>query len=351
MPLAPYSCLEVSYLRSRPMRNYAVIVMLWNYTVIVMLSPPITTRPVVAIVGNQLLVNSQPLLGLQDCLSSIAADGGLGFDGGCRRAAGDCDGPDQIGERFTDLVTYSRAYRAAGFNLFRVGRGGACNPNDPDALVPIMKTLRADGWALWISLYNPDDPLIGTPAGIEYLDTLHSKFAPYVDVWEIASEARPARAWLTEAAARLRNLDAAYGRQIPITTSWNDEDYGPSVDINSPHWYTAFPDIPAAMHGQISAEFFKMTNKPLVFGEIGNSGQNWSRQNVARVSDFVRTARAEGVGVIFWNTSNAKDYQSESANVYLGPDERAAIASIVNAGRPPRSIGQPLPVGRGRHGK
>src|SRR5215831_13046209 len=85
------------------------------------------TRPagaqVVTIVDNQVRIDGRRVVGIADCLSSPGP--GPGFDGGCRRAVGDCLGPDAIGEHFTDWPTYSAAYRAAGFNVFRAGRGGA----------------------------------------------------------------------------------------------------------------------------------------------------------------------------------------------------------------------------------
>src|SRR5262249_48297387 len=139
---------------------------------------------VVRVVNNQVRIDGRRIVGIVDCLSSPGP--GPGFDGGCRRAAGDCLGPDSVGERFVNWATYSAAYRAAGFNSFRAGRGGACSPSNPDLIVPILQQLKHDGWAVWVSLFSSDDPLLDTPAGLAYVDELHAKFSPYTDIWEIA---------------------------------------------------------------------------------------------------------------------------------------------------------------------
>jgi hypothetical protein len=133
-----------------------------------------------------------------------------------------------------------------------------------------------------------------------------------------------------------------------VSHSWNEPAYADIVDINSPHFYTADPDVSGAMHAAINAEWQKMPGKPLVFGETGNAVQNWSHASVQRIHDFITTALQNNVGIIFWNTSNAKDYLSESANVYLGPAERAEVARITAGLGPiatptptPRTINQP----------
>jgi hypothetical protein len=294
----------------------------------------------VVIDGNRISVGGRPMMGLNDCFSSIPPDGGLGFDGGCRGAAGDCDGPDSVGEKFIPLPSYSKAYRAVGFNTFRVGRGGACNPSDPVLLASYMRQLKSDGWTIWTSLFFFNDPLIDSEQGIAYLDTLYANFSPYTDVWEITGEAAPSVLWFSRIVQRIHQLDPLHR---PITTSWNDASYAAFVDINSPHQYFGPDDIPGALHNSISAEYNKMPNKPVVYGEIGNTGQNWSHQNVAHLHDFIATALAEGVGLLFWNTSNAKDYQHPvAANIYLGPDERAEVARLLGAATvPPRIINQP----------
>lgn len=292
--------------------------------------------------GGQVLVDGRLVIGVNDCLSSIIPDGGLGMDGGCRRAAGDCDGPDSVGEKFAPLAVYSKTYHDAGFNTFRVSRGGACNPSDPDLLATYMRQLKADGWVIWVSLFPTGDPLIGTPQGLAYLDVLYDKFSPFVDIWEVTNEDRPPVVWFSQVVQRIRQRDS---KHRPIATSWNDASYAAFVDINSPHWYYGGSDIPDALHNSISSEFQKMPGKPIVYGEIGNSGQNWSKQNVARLHDFILTAFSEGVGLMFWNTSNAKDYQSDAANIYLGPEERAEVQRMLGIVSlpPPRHLPSPVP--------
>jgi hypothetical protein len=283
----------------------------------------------VVIDGNRISVGGKPVIGLNDCLSSIVPDGGLGFDGGCRRAAGDCDGPDSVGEKFVPLSAYSKAYKAAGFNTFRVQRGGACNPADPEVLAPYMQTLKSDGWTIWFNLYDVSDPIFSlTPQQAAIVTkNLVQRLSPYVDIWEIGNEASPSVALVQAIADAIRQNDPLHR---PISTSWNDASYAFAVDINSPHQYFGPDDIPTALHNSISFEYSKMPGKPIVYGEIGNTGQNWSHQNVAHIHDFVATALAEGVGLLFWNTSNSKDYQNAAAaNIYLGPEERAEVLRLV----------------------
>ncbi len=305
---------------------------------------------VVDVSGGQVRVDGKLVLGINDCFNSIPVDGGLGFDGGCRRAAGDCDGPDGVGEKFAPLVVYSKAYRDAGFNTFRVSRGGACNPADPEVLIPYMRQLKLDGWAVWLSLYDVNDAIFGTeftrpltPAESAIVTkNLVQRFSPYVDIWEVSNEARPSVDWVLAVTDAIRANDPLHR---PISISWNDASYASFVDLNSPHWYSADPDIPEALHNSMSLEFQKMPSKPIVYGEIGNSGQNWSKKNVSRVHDFIVTAFSEGVGLIFWNTSNSRDYQAEAANIYLGPEERAEVQRLLGIvpTPPPRHLPSPVP--------
>lgn len=296
----------------------------------------------VTIEFNSIRVEGKPLVGIQDCLLSLPVEGGLGFDGGCRSDAGDCDGPDAIGEKFSPLGTYSRAYRQAGFNTFRIGRGN-CASRNPEDLIPVMKQLRADGWAIWVTLYNVDDPMLSASPeeAADFTESLVGSFYNYVDVWEVTNEARPTLRWFQAVVAEIRECDKLHR---PIAQSWNDSAYESLVDINSAHWYTGDPDIPTAFHNQISSEYFKMPGKPLVFSELGNSGQNWSLQNANRVHDFVLTALVEDVGFIFWNTSNAKDYQAGAANIYLGPEERAVVVRLTGGDTPPPPAPRHLPT-------
>jgi hypothetical protein len=278
--------------------------------------------------GTRITVDGKRIVGINDCLF-----GYWGFDGGCRSYQGDCDGPDQIGERFTTLDDYSRAYRDAGFNTFRSGRGD-CSPQSINQILPILAKLKTDGWVVWFSLFPANDPLLNTPAGLFYLEALHAELSPYVDIWEICGEARPSVQWTADAAARLRALDAAAGHPRFIATSFNDSAYGPYVDINSPHWYYGGPDIPSAFFNVIQQEYLKMPGKPIVFGEAGNQGQNWSKQNLNRLTDFLTTSYQQNAGIIFWNTSNARDYvNADAANIYLGAEERALTKRLLAAER------------------
>lgn len=296
----------------------------------------------VTITGNQIRVDGRPVVGIQDYLPSIATEGGLGFDGGCRRAVGDCDGPDAIGERFAPLSVYSPAYRHAGFNVWRVAVGANTDGLPVEQLIPILKQLKADGWVTWVTLYSANDPILrATPEDAAvYTEHLVGFLYNYTDIWEVCGEVSPPLPWFQAVVAEIRECDRL---NRPISQSFNDEVYGPYVDINSPHWYYGGPDIPGDFHNQISLEYFKQTNHPLVFGELGNSGQNWSKQNVARVHDFLATALGEGTGIIFFNTSNAKDYTAGAANIYLGPEERAEVARLLGVivPPPPRTINQP----------
>jgi len=68
--------------------------------------------------------------------------------------------------------------------------------------------------------------------------------------------------------------------------------------------------------------------KPVIFGEQGNAGQNWDDRSALRMRIRSWTAFFNEGSLIFWNSSFAKDYQARAANIYLGPPERMYIANL-----------------------
>ncbi len=308
-------------------------------------------------------------LGITDCVLDINQNGtpmdDFGLDGELRPPG------VHIHENLVDAETYFRAYGEAGFNLFRwsvdncsftlydriAPEGNVYNENAGKWGDQLVQVARANGMRVYLTIFGFNPPYLedstneGGMAAVERaIAYVVNRYGAYVDFWELMNEARPRRrasdGWYERIVPYLRGIDP-YAR--PISTSWErpDLDY---IDILSPHWYANEPRLESdvAMAAQIDNFRRRRRNaqRPIIFGEQGNAQQNWDEESAERMRIRTWSAFFNAAGLIFFNTSFAKDFRSgnSASNIYLGVEERgyisihAAFASELDADIRPLTV-------------
>ena len=285
-----------------------------------------------------------PAIGLGDCILDSDHSGSpldnWGLDGGFRET-----GQHEAG-RGVDMDTYFSTYGSAGFNLFRWSVDN-CSFKLWDEISPsgnryleregqwgdeLVAKLREHGFRVYMVIFGFEPPFAQDAQDPEKMDAVKryvkyvvDRYGAYVDFWELMNEATADNAWYTIVANYLRSIDP-YGHLI--STSWEKPEH-PAIEITSPHWYQKEGEYDSDTVTAHRIENWKGFNKPIIFGEQGNTGQNWDERSALRMR--LRSWSAffnEGV-LIFWNTSGFRDYRNESAaNLYLGPEERGYVRAL-----------------------
>ena len=286
-------------------------------------------------------------IGIGDCFHDWDKNGtphdNWGYDGDFR-PAGQHDGRD------TTLEVYMNAYgvNEAGFNLFRWSIDNCAfnlyytiTTTSNNYLVQqgmwgdsLVQSLRKNGIRLWTTFFgfNPPFPdLTGNNSPQEiaierYIRYVVARYGAYTDIWELYNEATTPDHWIYEIVPYLNSIDP-YNRLV--TVSWEKPNLS-VIDINAPHWYEKESEFVSDQRAWEMITSRKSWNKPIIFGEQGNSVQNWDSRSALRMR--IRswtTFFAEGM-FIFWNLSGVKDYFSGAANIYLGPEERRYIRAMQN---------------------
>jgi len=285
-------------------------------------------------------------VGFEDCVLDFNGDGtplnDFGLDGGFYPQ-------NALGKR-VDLNTYMTAYgdTGAGFNLFRwttdncsfrlyntiTTTGNTYLTQEGMYGDTLVESLRANKIRIWLTFFGP--PVFSnidgsTPledAAIErYLKYIVARYGAYVDIWELFNESSATDYYYNTISAYIRSIDP-FHRLISVS----DERPALScIDIDSPHWYEKESEFQSDARAYTMITSRKSFNKPIIFGEQGNSVQNWDTLSAVRMRLRTWTSFfAEGM-LIFWNTSYAKNYlQPISANIYLGPQERGYIRALQN---------------------
>ncbi len=284
-------------------------------------------------------------IGIGDCILGVNEGSPLdnfGFDGDVRNTSY----PE--GWR-TDMETYMTAYGAAGFNLFRwsvdncaFGLYQTIDPSGNRYLQQeglygdqLAQSLRQHGIRNYMVIFGFLPPFpngSGNAAEMDaikrYVKYVVDRYGAYVDFWELMNESPNPPitiddGWYIQVANYLREVDPY---DHPISTSWQRPDLS-VIDINSPHWYAKENEFESDLATLDQIKFFKgHPNKPIIFGEQGNSEQNWDERSALRMRIRSWTAFFNEAVLIFWNTSCCKDSQGGVAsNIYLGPEERGYI--------------------------
>jgi len=283
-------------------------------------------------------------IGFEDCVLDFNGNGtpldDFGFDGGFHP-------PNTLGDR-TTLQKYMTAYGKDGarFNLFRWTTDNcsfrlynAISESGNTYLAPegmfgdtLVRSLRANGIRLWLTFFGPPvfgDMTAATPmqeAAVErYIAYVVARYGAYTDIWELFNESSASSYYYTAISAYIRSIDP-YHRLISVS---DERPQLPAIDINSPHWYEKEPELESDDRAWTMITGEKKYNKLIMYGEQGNSVQNWDTLSSVRMRLRAWTAFfAEGT-LIFWNTSFAKNFMAPvAANIYLGPTERGYIKAL-----------------------
>lgn len=283
-------------------------------------------------------------LGMEDCVLDYNGNGtpldDFGFDGDFRTAT-------YAGSR-TTLKTYMTAYGAtgAGFNLFRwttdncsfrlyntiTTTGNTYLVNEGLSGDTLVRSLKENKMRIWLTFFgapvfaniNGSTPL--EEAAIKrYIDYVVARYGAYTDIWELFNESSASDYYYQAIASYIKSIDP-YKRLISVS---DERPQLPSIDINSPHWYEKEFELESDARAWQMITSRKTYNKPIIFGEQGNSVQCWDPLSALRMRIRSWTSFfAEGI-LIFWNASWAKDYMHPvAANIYLGPIERGYIKAL-----------------------
>jgi len=284
-------------------------------------------------------------IGIGDCINDWDNNGtphdNWGLDGDFR-PVGQHEGTDTI------LDIYMNAYgvNGAGFNLFRWSIDNCAfnlyntiTTSSNTYLVQqgmwgdsLVQSLRQNGIRLWTTFFgfNPPFPDLTGNISLEeeaierYIRYVVARYGAYTDIWELYNEATTLDHWIYEVVPYLNSIDP-YNRLIAV--SWEKPNLS-VIDINAPHWYERESEFASDQRAWDMITNRKSWNKPIIFGEQGNSVQNWDSLSALRMRIRSWTAFfAEGM-FIFWNLSGVKDYFSGAANIYLGPEERGYIRTM-----------------------
>ena len=284
-----------------------------------------------------------PALGIGDCVldsdgSGTPHDNNWGLDGDFRP-----QGHDGPGARSTDLGTYARAYGqdGAGFNLFRWSVDN-CSFKLWETIRPagnryleregrwgdeLVAEMRANGVLIYMAIFGFQPPYAegGTEPQMaavrDYVDYVVARYGAQVDVWELMNEANASDAWITAVAGYLREADPY---DHPISTSWERPDH-PAIELVSPHWYEREDELASDSRTAEQVRTRLRPGKPVIFGEQGNSVQNWDERSAIRMRLRSWSAFFNGGALVFWNSSYAKDNKGGAANLYIGPEERGFV--------------------------
>lgn len=129
-------------------------------------------------------------------------------------------------------------------------------------------------------------------------------------------------AWLQMFTDYIRASDP-YGRMV--TNSFPRPVDSRLFDVLSPHWYQSESELSSdtAVTAQLAAI---PRNMPVMFGEQGNSGENWDPSSARRLRIRAWTSWFQRSTLVFWNLTFAKD--CKCYGVYLGPEERGFVRAL-----------------------
>ena len=84
----------------------------------------------------------------------------------------------------------------------------------------------------------------------------------------------------------------------------------PAIGIASPHWYEKEGELSSDTSTVQKIEAQRYANKPIIFGEQGNSVQNWDPLSALRARIRSWTAFFDEGYFIFWDQQGSKNYMS-----------------------------------------
>ncbi|HEV8244444.1 MAG TPA: DUF5060 domain-containing protein [Polyangiaceae bacterium] len=281
-----------------------------------------------------------PALGFGSCVTEDPNTYGWGLDGGDRSLA--------ESEGLVDFDTYLAAmadeaklniYRwsvsncsfdlwqaiATSGNRYRVSEG-----QWGDLLVTKM---REHGVRVYMDFFGYKPQLVdqwqdaaSMDAVKRYVDYVVARYGAYVDFWEVCNESSPPAEWISLVANYVKSIDPY---QHMVSSSWERPDLA-AIDITSPHWYEKEAELASDTRTVTKIDEQRSSNKPIIFGEQGNSVQNWDPLSSLRARIRSWTALFNEGHLIFWESNFAKDYipAGTAANLYIGPDLRTYFSAL-----------------------
>jgi hypothetical protein len=172
------------------------------------------------------------------------------------------------------------------------------------------------GWKPMLATNWQDKPSMD--AVKRYVDYVVARYGAYVDFWEVCNESSPPPQWISLVADYVKSIDPY---QHVVSSSWERPDLT-AISLASPHWYEKEAELASDTRTVEKIELLRRWGKPIVFGEQGNSVQNWDPLSSLRARIRSWTAFFDEAHLIFWESNFAKDYKAGAANLYVGPDLR-----------------------------
>lgn len=251
-------------------------------------------------------------------------------------------------DEIISLEKYADTYgpRNGGFNIFRWSINNAAfnlwdtfTFQSPYLITEgkhgdtLAQTLSSKGFHIWLTMFGfgipfSDTRLPGERAAVaKYIEYIVARYGAYVSMWEIANEAYAGDEYVDFIANTIKSLD--YERR-PVAMSWEHPEL-PSLDVITPHRYVTenLRDSDLWMLAQI--EEYDKYNKPILFGEMGNTTKNWDADSALRMRVKSWVAFFNEAILVFWNTSFNKNFYNDvlkNANQFIGPEERSYILSL-----------------------
>ncbi|HEV8247490.1 MAG TPA: DUF5060 domain-containing protein [Polyangiaceae bacterium] len=281
-----------------------------------------------------------PAHGIGSCFLRDPAIDTWGLDGG------DVSQGEPVGQ--TDFETYLGAMAdEAKLNIYRwsvsncsfdlwetIGTSGnrylASEGQWGDVLVSKM---REHGVRVYMDFFGYKPQFIGQwqdPASMaavkRYVDYVVARYGAYVDFWEVCNETNAPGEWITLVADYVKSVDPY---QHMVSSSWERPDL-PAIDISSPHWYEKEPELASDTRTIEMIGAQRWANKPIIFGEQGNSVQNWDPLSSLRARIRSWTAFFNEGHLIFWEMNYTKSYvpSGSAANLYIGADLRTYFNAL-----------------------
>lgn len=197
----------------------------------------------------------------------------------------------------------------------------------------LVTGLMNNGYHLWITFFGFEIPFSNTQypgelaALSSYLKYVVARYGAYASMWEIANEAYASDNLVTSLANIIKAADF---EKRPIAMSW-DHPSLKSIDVITPHTYETESIHNSDLWLLNKIHSFKNYNKPILFGEIGNTVSNWDRDSALRMRIKSWVAFFNEALLVYWNTSNTKRYHNSvihNANQYIGDEERNYIYNL-----------------------
>ncbi len=285
-------------------------------------------------------------IGFGDCMSSDTMRsiyGDWGFDGGIRMPASHGEAPAWSASFETYLTAYGEV---AGMNLIRISDGNCAfsikkliDPNGNQYSEVFSKradticmAFRKHGFRIFYDIGGWNPPFIQNSSDTGKMNAVKrwlkycvDRWGAYVDFWELMNEKSGVdNQWYTIAANYIRSIDPYHHL---ISTSYEQPAH-PAIDIISPHWYGTEAATASDLETANRIKNFKQYNKPIMYGEQGNTNRNWDLTSALRMRGRIWSAFFNEGILMFWNSSYARDNGGGAANLYLGSEERQYVKAL-----------------------